>query len=40
MTGFFPTAGGAAEKGPKEQNSTQEDNKAASPSLNFQSLVM
>jgi hypothetical protein len=39
MTGFFPTAAGAAEKAQKEQISTQED-KAASPSLNFQSLVM
>lgn len=40
MTGFFPSAAVSAEKAPVEQSSTQEDNKAASPSLNFQSLVM
>lgn len=39
MSGLFPTAA-ASEKAAKEQASAQEDKKASSPSLNFQSLVM
>jgi hypothetical protein len=41
MSGLFPTAAAvASDKAAKEQVSAQEDKKAASPSLNFQSLVM
>ena len=41
MSGLFPNlAAAASEKAAKEQVSTQEDKKASSSSLNFQSLVM